>query len=307
MSGHDYGPIDEAEAIKAIQRAHDLDFSLFDTADVYGFGQSERLLSQALGSLRHDVIIATKGGIAWDARGRTRRDVSPSHLRAALDASLDRLKVEAISLYQVHWLDGRTPIGDVMETLLSLQQAGKVEHLGICNVGSSDLSAAQAYGPVEVLQLPFSLLERDHRPRLAAAAGTHGIGTLVYNVLGQGLLAGATPDPTRLHPSDLRFRSHLFQSGAYAQGRRVYERLIDEAKLSGRSPAQMAIRWAVEQEAVTVALVGAKTVRQVEDNAGALGWSIDPDALRRLGNLRPARRAAQSAPPARPSVRPWGG
>ncbi len=285
LSGHDYGPIDEVEAAKAIQRAYDLGFTLFDTADVYGFGRSEQLLSEALGDRRHDVVIATKGGIAWDARGRTRRDVSPSHLRDALDASLARLKVEAVSLYQVHWLDGRTPIGDVMGELSSLQQAGKVKHLGICNVGGEELSAAQAHGRLEAFQLPLSLVERGHRPSLAAATHAHGVGTLAYNVLGQGLLAGATPDPNRLHPSDLRFRSRLFQSPTYEQGRRVYEQLIREARVNGRSAAQMAIRWVLEQEPVTVALVGAKTCRQVEDNAGALGWSLDDTVLRRLESM----------------------
>lgn len=287
LSGYDYGPIDEAEAIRAIRRAHDLDVTLFDTADVYGFGRSEELLSEALGNARDKVVVATKGGIAWDARGRTRRDASPRHLRDALDASLARLKLEAVSLYQVHWLDDRTPLGDVVETLSSFQREGKVVHAGICNVGPEDLSVAQAHGRLECLQLPLSLVEREHGDGLEAAARIHGMGTLAYNVLGQGLLTGATPDPATLHSSDLRFRSHLFQQPAYTHGRRAYEQLTEEAEALARSPAQLAIRWVLEQEHVTAALVGAKTRRQVEDNAGAVGWSIDRATLRRLDGLGP--------------------
>lgn len=304
LSGYDYGPIDEAEAVKAIQLAYDLGVTLFDTADVYGFGRSEELLSKALGNARSKVVIATKGGVAWDARGRTRRDVSPRHLRQALDASLARLKVDAAPLYQVHWLDDRTPIGDVMETLLSFQTAGKVAHLGICNVAPDELTAAQAKARVETLQVPMSLIERGSRTGMASAARTYGMATLVYNVLGQGLLAGATPDPARLHPTDLRLRSRLFQSASYKRGRRVYEQLALEAEVHGRSPAQMAIRWVLEQQNVTAALVGAKTRRQMEENAGALSWQIDPSALRRLDGLAAERAAGASARCATPRPSP---
>jgi aryl-alcohol dehydrogenase-like predicted oxidoreductase len=287
LSGYDYGPIDEGEAVRAIRRAYDLGVNLFDTADVYGFGRAEKLLRNALGKRRHDVVIATKGGMAWDEGGRTRRDTSPGHLRGAVEASLVRLGVDAVSLFQVHWLDGRTPIGDTIEALTELRQAGKIRHLGMCNVGSDEVATAQQHGRVESLQLPLSLLERQHRPTLDDAQGTHGMATLAYNVLGQGLLAGATPDRTRLAASDLRFRSPLFQPGTYDASRRAHGRVTAEATLIGRSPAQVAIRWVLDQPGVTAALVGAKTRVQVEDNAGALGWTSDPDSLRRLSEPAP--------------------
>src|SRR5947207_3407434 len=133
ISGHGWGPVDDRESAAAVQRALDLGINLFDTADVYGFGHSEEVLASALGDERRHAVIATKFGVTWDARGRVSRDVSPPRVVAALEASLRRLRLDCIPLYQVHWPDGATPVAATMEALRRCQEAGKVRWIGCCN------------------------------------------------------------------------------------------------------------------------------------------------------------------------------
>ena len=133
MGGHGYGTVDDAESIAAVKKALELGINFFDTADVYGFGHSERILSEALDSRRHDVVIATKFGVSWDDSGKTRKDCSPKRLVEALEGSLRRLRVECIPLYQIHWHDGITPVPDLMETLLRCREAGKIRYIGCSN------------------------------------------------------------------------------------------------------------------------------------------------------------------------------
>ena len=110
MGGYDYGPVDDRDSIESVRRALDLGITFFDTADVYGLGHAEHVLGRALGKNRHDVVVATKFGKAWDAKGRVSRDTSPRRLVRAVEASLQRMDLDCITLYQIHWLDEQTPL-----------------------------------------------------------------------------------------------------------------------------------------------------------------------------------------------------
>ncbi|HEX3868310.1 MAG TPA: aldo/keto reductase, partial [Gemmatimonadaceae bacterium] len=134
IGGADYGPADDADSLRAAHQAIDLGINFFDVADVYGFGRAERVLGEALASKSSaNVIVATKGGVRWDDRGRTQRDSSPDWISTAIDASLSRLRVERIDLYQLHWPDPKTPIEDTLDLLERRREDGKIGQIGCTN------------------------------------------------------------------------------------------------------------------------------------------------------------------------------
>ena len=147
LGGYDWGKVNEKEAIAAVNRALDLGVNFFDTADVYGLGRSEENLAKALGSRRHEVIIATKAGVNWEieprgGRARTFLDSSPKRIVEAVECSLRRLKLDSIPLYQVHWPDQAVPVSDTMEALIKCQDQGKIQHIGYANITHTELSDA---------------------------------------------------------------------------------------------------------------------------------------------------------------------
>ena len=213
LGGTDWGRIDVDEVKHAVREAVHRGVTLFDTADVYGLGLSEERLADALGDDRTRVVIATKGGVRWDSRpaGRasTYRDTSPAAIVSAVEASLRRLRLEQIPLYQIHWPDGRTPIEDTVEALARCVEAGKIGYVGCSNVSSAEVDASRAVATLTSVQLPLSLL--DHRSLgLVQTMQQHRIGTLAYGCLAQGLLSGRYPNGTRFGADDRRSRLSLF-------------------------------------------------------------------------------------------------
>jgi aryl-alcohol dehydrogenase-like predicted oxidoreductase len=277
IDGYDYGTVDDRDSQDAIHCALELGITCFDTADVYGLGHAERVLSQALGSRRHDVLISTKFGIAWDERGRTWRDTSPARVSAALHESLRRLRLERIPLYQLHWPDGTTPIGDTLAALLRHQEEGKIGAIGLCNEPRHVLEEALTSCRIQSLQVPFSLLEREVEEEIEQCRSRFGIGVLTYNSLAQGLLTGKYGRASTFSGTDLRRRSQLFTPDVRERGLQLVERLQIVGRRYGRTSAQVALRWILEHRSVTVALTGAKTVSQITENVGGSDWSLAPD------------------------------
>jgi aryl-alcohol dehydrogenase-like predicted oxidoreductase len=213
--GGDWGPTDEAEAIAAIRRAADVGVTLFDTAQGYGFGQSERLLAKALDGRRDGLLVATKGGLRPTESGGVARDASPEWIRHGVDESLRALGTDAIDLYQIHWPDPATPFEDTAETLAALVDEGKVRHVGVSNFDAQQMEAFSATLPVETLQPPYDLFHRAIEASVLPYAEAHDIGVLVYGPLAHGLLSGGLRQDTRFHPGDWRASSADFRGAAY--------------------------------------------------------------------------------------------
>lgn len=154
IGGHGYGKVDDRDSMLAIQKAVDLGINFFDTADVYGFGHFEEILSKALGSKRHDVVIATKFGVNWDNNGKTFLDCSPGRIETAIDASLRRLKLEMIPLYQIHWYDNVTPLEEVLLQLKRCQEIGKIRYIGLSNFPIALLVEFLNTYSIEAIQMP---------------------------------------------------------------------------------------------------------------------------------------------------------
>jgi len=284
IGGHDYGPVDDATSIAAIRRALELGVTLFDVADVYGFGRAERVLGMALRETSaHRAVVATKVGVRWDDAGRTRRDLSPAWIRAAVEGSLERLGVEHIPLYQLHWPDPATPLDETLGAMQSLVAEGKIGAIGVCNFDLGLLAQARALAPVVSNQCPLSVAERGWEEAIRAGAEVHNTPTLAYNVLGHGLFSGKYREGATFEGGDLRGRSALFEPERVRRTHLTVERLTLTGRRLGRTPVQVAIAWALQQPGVACALTGVKHAPQIEENVGGSGWTLtaeDIDALR---------------------------
>jgi myo-inositol catabolism protein IolS len=283
IGGHGYGAVDDVASRAAVRRAWDLGVTLFDTADIYGFGHSETVLSNALGQDRNTAIIATKFGVAWDESGKTWRDATPRHARKALDASLKRLRLERIPLYQVHWPDASTSLDDTLGELERQREAGKIEMIGVSNFGASEIISAGAARVVSA-QYAFNLVNRTHVGDVIACSEA-GVGVLAYGVLARGLLSGKFDGVQEFAAGDTRAKDPIFRGEALNQMLSAAKLLRETAVRAHATPAQIAIRWATHQPGITSVIIGAKTSAQVEENVFALRTSILEEDEQRLGRL----------------------
>lgn len=282
IGGDSWGPVDDRESENAIRRAVDLGIDFIDTADVYGLGRGEEVVGRAIRGLRDRVFLATKGGLEWDASGKVREKGTRAHLRAALERSLKRLGVEQVDLYQVHWPDPETPVEESVEAVAELRREGKTRFIGVSNFSAGQMSRALAASSVHSLQPPYSLLNRKIESEILPLCAREGVGVCVYGPLARGLLTGKYRQAPEFPKGDIRASDPRFRAEGFRAAVRLVEALREAASALGRTPAQVAIRWVLENPAVSVAIAGAKTAAQVEENAGAAGWTMPPEIHERL-------------------------
>lgn len=292
IGGYDYGPVDDQTSVAAIHRALELGVNFFDVADVYGLGHAETILGRAIRSAaaRGEAIVATKGGVRWDARGRTRRDLSPLWIADAVDGSLRRLGVSVIDLYQLHWPDPATPLDDTLEALVRLQAQGKIRQIGVCNFGVADLAAAQRCTRIVGHQLPYSVADQSRHAVIEAAWTSTGTPTLAYNVLAHGLLSGRGREPDSFAATDLRRRPDVVPGDWRQLCMRLSEQLAALGASHEKTAAQVAIRWVLEQPGVAVALTGVKRPEQIEENVGGCDWALPSAERHALGTTEQVTR-----------------
>jgi aryl-alcohol dehydrogenase-like predicted oxidoreductase len=271
--GGDWGEFDERDAIAAIRHALELGVNVFDTAQAYGFGASERLLGRALApelrARRDDVVIATKGGLRPDGGDAIVRDASPAWLRRGVEQSLQALGVDHIDLYQLHWPDPAVPVAETAGALQALVDEGKVRHVGVSNFDAAQMAAFARTRPVETLQPPYHLFRRDIEAEVLPYCAEHDIGVLVYGPLAHGLLTGAIHAETTFETSDWRAASPLFQGDALRRNVEAVRRLEQFASELGTSVSALAIAWTLAHGAVDVAIVGARRAAHIEQSVGA--------------------------------------
>jgi len=283
--GGDWGPTDTAAALDAIRRAVDAGITLFDTAQAYGFGQSEQLLSAALRGLPRDqVVLATKGGLR-PIDGDLVRDASARWIQEGVDASLRALGTDYVDLYQLHWPDPATPIDETAAALASLVAEGKVRHVGVSNFDVEQTKAFDDTLPVETLQTPYDLFCRDVEAEVLPYTTAHDIGVLVCGPLAHGLLGGKIGPGTRFARDDWRSRSPMFEGETYARNLRVVAGLGALAAELGLTLPQLAIGWTLANPAVHVAIVGTRDRDHVDDVLAASAIDLDDDAMQRIDDL----------------------
>jgi len=285
IGGHGYGNVDDSESTKAIHEALDLGINFFDTADVYGFGHSEETLSKALGSQKNKVVIATKFGVAWDENGTTFKDCNPERVVEALEDSLRRLKIDCISLYQIHWYDEETPIEDVMEALLKCRDAGKILHIGCCNFSRELLSNACSKHEIVSYQCPYNLSKRENENIIKYFSKDLGISVLAYSVIGRGVFSAKYNKNTQFGRNDTRTKDLDFLGDRYTENISTANRLKEIGEKYGKTPAQVAIRWVLQNPYIACAITGIKNEAQAYENAGSVGWSLKQNDMEMIDSL----------------------
>ena len=258
-----WGPQDEAESIRTIHRALDMGINWLDTAAVYGLGRSEEVVGRALKGRRDQVIVATKGGLRWDDRGNVNRNLSPESLRQEVEDSLRRLQTDVIDLYQIHWPEAKYSTSDAWGTLADFVREGKVRYIGVSNFDDQQMSECLAIHPVASLQPPYSLLRRDIEAEILPFCREHNIGVIPYSPMESGLLTGRF-DASRLADDDWRRRDSKFQEPNLSRSLAFVDALRSVAEQHGQTVAHLAVAWTLRDPVVTAAIVGARTVGQVE-------------------------------------------
>jgi aryl-alcohol dehydrogenase-like predicted oxidoreductase len=266
MGKSEWHDVQDEQSVRAIHAALDGGINWLDTAEVYGSGHSEELIGRVLAERgREGVLVATK----VSAANLTREGVP-----AALDQSLRRLGTDYVDLYQIHRPNAEMPIAETMEALLQAQQQGKLRHIGVSNFTVAQLQEALQYGPLVSSQPCYSLFFRYVEKREVAFCAEHKIGILPYSPLAQGLLSGKFTRDWRPPDDDNRRYSLLFAEPAYPVALEQVEAVRQIGAQYGKTPAQTAIRWMIQQPGITSAIVGARNEAQVADNLGAAGWEL---------------------------------
>jgi len=284
--GGGYGDVDESEFGRAVGRALDLGINCFDTAE--GYGTSERTLGEALGKRRDEAIVVTKFGMAYRDMPNM-RDSSHDRVKASIDKSLEQLGMDHVDVYLVHWPDPLTPFEETMSALQDVVDAGKVRFVGVSNFRKEDIEECMKTRRVDVAQYGWHMFDRRMQQDVFPYCEKEDIGVMAYGSLAFGLLTGTFTEDMDFGTSDWRARKGkmgsiklfdaLFGEDSFPRNVRAVNELKSIAAKYGRTLPQLALRWATSHPAISTALVGCRTVAEVEDNVGAIGWAISNEDL----------------------------
>ena len=284
IGGWMWGGTDDAQAIATIKSALERGITLIDTAPAYGFGHAEELVGQALAEAgaRDKVSIATKVGLDWN-EGKVFRSASGARIRKEVEDSLRRLRTDVIDIYQVHWPDPKTPIGETAEAMLGLYRAGKIRAIGVSNFSVAQMEAFRGIAPLHTVQPPYNLFERDAETDILPHCRSNGIATLAYGPLCRGLLAGRITRDTRFTGDDIRRQDPKFQAPRLNQYIAAVEQLDRFAQENfGKRVIHLAMRWVLDRDGIGFALWGARRPDQLDAVREIEGWKIDASAMREI-------------------------
>lgn len=270
MGGEWWGGTDDAESIRTVHRALDLGITLFDTAEAYASGHAEEVLGKALAGRRRDAVIADKV---------VPNHFEPDQIQAAFDNSCRRLQTDYIDIYFLHWPNVDIPIEVPMRKLEDLRAQGRIRAIGVSNYTSTELDAARRYGAVDVLQPPYNMLWRFAEGDQLPYCQDHEIGVMAYSALAQGLLTGSLSRDTVFAEGDKRPTTVLFQSGVYERAIQAVDALRPIAERNGLTVPQLAIHWLLNRPGLSTALVGARTVAEIEENVPGATAQVDASDL----------------------------
>jgi aryl-alcohol dehydrogenase-like predicted oxidoreductase len=268
-----WGRQDDDQSVAAIHRALELGVNWIDTAAVYGLGHSEEVVARALADWDGPrPYVFTKCGLRTDDHGKVTEVLKADSIRRECEASLRRLRVDAIDLYQIHWpVDDTAELEEGWSAMAQLQREGKVRWIGVSNFSVHEMKRAQAIAPITSLQPPYSLLRREVEAEILPFCRRQGIGVIVYSPMGSGLLTGAMSRQriASLPEDDWRKHSPAFQEPQLSEHLALVERLRAVGARHARSPGEAAIAWTLAHPVVTGAIVGARSAEQVEGLKGA--------------------------------------
>ena len=276
---------DRREMVSLIRAAVERGVTFFDTAEVYGPFNNEELVGEALAPFRRQVVIATKFGFkpgSIDESRWSELDSRPEHIKKVAEASLKRLKVDAIDLFYQHRVDPAVPIEEVAGAVKDLIRQGKVKHFGLSEAGVRTIRRAHAVQPVTALQSEYSLWTRTPEKDVLPTVEELGIGFVAYSPLGKGFLAGKMNDNIKFDSSDFRTILPRFTPEALKANQALIDLLVRMAARKKATPAQIALAWLLAQEPWIVPIPGTTKLQRLEENVGAASIELTPDDLRAI-------------------------
>jgi aryl-alcohol dehydrogenase-like predicted oxidoreductase len=279
-----WGPQDDDESIGAIHEALDGGVNWIDTAAVYGLGHSEEVVARALEGRGNRPYVFTKCERVWDERGNIGGSLKSSSIRRECEASLRRLRIEIIDLYQIHWPDPDQDIEEGWTEMAKLREEGKVRYIGVSNFDVRQLRRAQAIAPVTSLQPPYSLLARGIEDEILPYCRANNIGVIVYSPMYSGLLTGAMTKKrvAEFAADDWRRRDIQFEEPYLTRNLQLVEVLREVGKRYGRTPGEVAIAWTLANPGVTGAIVGVRSAEQVRGIIGAGDFRLSTSELEEI-------------------------
>jgi len=282
-----WGPQNDKDSLAAIFEAMDAGINWIDTAPIYGCGHSEKVLGRALKQITAKPILATKCGLLWDQKHRKVNCLKQDSIRKECENSLQRLGVEVIDLYQVHWPQPDEDLEECWTAIAKLIEQGKVRYPGVSNFNVEQIKRCQAIHPVASLQPPYNMITRDVEDELLGFCAENNIGVLAYSPLARGLLTGKFSHEwlANLPDDDHRKKNPEFAEPNFSATLELVEGLRPIAKRTGKTPAQLAITWVLRRPELTSAIVGARKPGQIGETAAATEMMLSDDDLREIDKL----------------------
>lgn len=281
-----YGPSDDTQNLKVLDRAASIGCTFWDTSDMYGPFTNEKLLGRALQGRRGEITIATKFGISRDKDGGWRGiNGRPEYVKASCEASLNRLKTDYIDLYYQHRVDPATPIEETVGAMADLVRDGKVRYIGLSEADPGTIRRAHTVHPISALQTEYSLWTRDVEFEILPTLRGLGIGFVAYSPLGRGFLTGSIRSRDDLSPEDWRRENPRFTDEAIAHNRRLADEVAKIARELEASPAQVAIAWLLSRDMELAAIPGTRNIGRLEENWASQEVSLHAAHLDRLAKL----------------------
>ena len=289
---YSWGPQDDRESIATIRHALELGINWIDTAAVYGLGHSEEVVGKAIKKLHSKPIIATKCARVWDKDGNISGCLKKQSIRSEVEASLKRLKIDVIDLYQIHWPNPDEDIEEAWATMADLVKEGKIRYAGVSNFNIGQLKRIQPIHPVASLQPPYSMLVRGVESELLGYCSANNIGVIVYSPMQKGLLTGKFTRERiqNLPEDDHRRKDPHFQEPELSANLELVKSLRSIAQRNGKTLAQLAIAWVLRRPEVTAAIVGSRHPYQIEETVAAGDWVLSKEDIADIDRLLDKRQ-----------------
>ena len=284
--GYGFGTIEDDAAIELVHAAQGAGINLYDTAPIYGFGESERRLGLALLGRRDDAFVVSKCGVAYDANHNVRIDNSQVTTQRMLEASLRRLQTEMIDAYLVHWPDPEVDIRKTMETLTRAKERGLIRYIGLSNTNAEDLSKAREVTPIDVVQFEASFLNPVALDTLAETEALENIGVMSWGTLAKGILTGRVTRERKFDVSDVRNAAPWWVKADHEPSFEIMDRLTPMLDESGHTGLELAMGYLLHRGVVDTLLCGVRTCEQLNSAVESLGHVPNDDLLQRALAVR---------------------
>jgi len=277
-----YGPTDDVESIATLERSLELGINFWDTADMYGDGANERLISKILVPNRNKIFLATKFGFRWKEDGKSNYfDGSPEYMFQAVEKSLRRLNIETIDLYYAHRIDPNVPVEEMVGAMAELVKQGKVRYLGLSEASAATLRKAHAVHPIAALQSEYSYVTRDVEKEILPTCLELGINFIPYSPLGRGQITN-TIDSAKLHETDFRKNLPRFGEKHKNNNDLLVKEFAEIAAGQGCTPAQLALAWVLAKDESIIPIPGTKRRKYLEENVAAVDIKLNESTIKKL-------------------------